>query len=228
MNAKFNVKWKYICLILIFLLIVLLLISALASKQKSMNYWSYNIGNTVLFGKFEQDNNVQNGKENIEWIIIDESDGKVLLLSKNCLYARTSKNNKSGWKASALREWLNNSFYKKTFDNYEKNSIINTSSICYAKELHDRVFILSSEELEKYAHIYHVQETIPTQYVLNNFKDNLNFAAENCETWLRNDNDFGYVEDFDEIYYGGYTCGTSSGEVAGVRPAIWVNAKRLN
>ena len=47
-------------------------------------------------------------------------------------------------------------------------------------------------------------------------------------SWLRNDNDFGYVEDCDEIYYGGYTCGISSGEVAGVRPAIWVDAKRLN
>ena len=37
---------------------------------------------TIFFGKYEQDNNLENGKEPIEWIILETQDGKSLLISK--------------------------------------------------------------------------------------------------------------------------------------------------
>lgn len=37
---------------------------------------------TVTFGRYEQDNNLGNGPEPIEWIVLDSNNGEVLLLSK--------------------------------------------------------------------------------------------------------------------------------------------------
>ena len=37
---------------------------------------------TVKLGKYEQDNNFDNGKEDIEWIVVEKEGGKALLLSK--------------------------------------------------------------------------------------------------------------------------------------------------
>ena len=39
-------------------------------------------GTYVLFGHYEQDGDTSNGPEPIEWIVLDESDGKMLLLSR--------------------------------------------------------------------------------------------------------------------------------------------------
>lgn len=40
------------------------------------------IGDTILFGRYEPDNDLENGKEPIEWWVIDQIDGKALLFSK--------------------------------------------------------------------------------------------------------------------------------------------------
>ncbi len=40
------------------------------------------IGATVIYGSYEQDNNLDNGSEPIEWLVLDVKDGKTLLLSK--------------------------------------------------------------------------------------------------------------------------------------------------
>ena len=46
---------------------------------------SYAVGNTVVFGNYEQDNDTSNGKEPIEWIIISEENDRRLLVSKYIL-----------------------------------------------------------------------------------------------------------------------------------------------
>lgn len=46
------------------------------------------VGDTVRFGSYEQDNDVSNGTEAIEWFVLDKQDGKFLLLSKKALGAK--------------------------------------------------------------------------------------------------------------------------------------------
>ena len=49
------------------------------------------VGNIVAFGRYEQDNDLTNGPEPIEWIVLDVVDGektKALLLSKYGLDAK--------------------------------------------------------------------------------------------------------------------------------------------
>ena len=43
---------------------------------------------TVTFGTYEQDGNTGNGAEPIEWYVLDEKDGKTLLISKYILDAQ--------------------------------------------------------------------------------------------------------------------------------------------
>ena len=51
-------------------------------------------GDTVTFGRFEQDNTPGNGPEPIDWIVLDKVDSKLLLLSSVCL-ARKAYNAES-------------------------------------------------------------------------------------------------------------------------------------
>ena len=47
--------------------------------------FQYRIGDVITFGKYEQDNKTSNGKEDIEWIILDRQGDKVLLISRMAL-----------------------------------------------------------------------------------------------------------------------------------------------
>ena len=46
------------------------------------------IGDIVTFGRYEQDNNLDNGPEEIDWIVLDIQGDKALLLSKYGLDAK--------------------------------------------------------------------------------------------------------------------------------------------
>ncbi len=85
------------------------------------------VGNVVLLGRYEQDGNVENGPEPIEWIVTAISDDKALLLSKYVLAAKTmnsSRGEKQEWKTSELHKWLNEDFYNEAFNNEEKEELL--------------------------------------------------------------------------------------------------------
>jgi len=86
------------------------------------------IGNIVRFGLYEQDNNLDNGPEEIEWIVLDVQQEKSLLLSKYGLDAicyNTEKTNVT-WETCTLRSWLNSEFLKKAFTMQEQSAILST------------------------------------------------------------------------------------------------------
>lgn len=101
-----------------------------------------NVGDTVIFGEFEQDGNLRNGKEPLMWDVIDEDDGSYLLITHNVIDSRrfddglsdkTIKANEDetasfvNWKKSSIREWLNNYFYSTSFNAAERDSILISS-----------------------------------------------------------------------------------------------------
>lgn len=125
------------------------------------------IGKTVRFGSYEQDNNISNGEEEIEWLVLDIQDGQALLLSKyaldaHCYDKRESYGSESvNWEESNLRKWLNNEFHNQAF-NVEENQILVESLVPYDENPYykvdeykqnstfDKIFILSLSEVEKY------------------------------------------------------------------------------
>ena len=120
-------------------------------------------GDTVYFGQYEQRGGEANGPEPIEWDILDESDGHLLLISRYVLEGQpyVDEGYDNTWENSYLRYWLNNEFYNTAFDADQQNRIIlsdivnndNTNPITSASggnDTQDYVYILSVDELLNY------------------------------------------------------------------------------
>ena len=82
---------------------------------------------SIKFGKYEQDNDLNNGKEDIEWIVLNRDGSKLLLLSKYILDKVEYNTNMSAYiqyDESYIRRWLNATFYNAAFDEIEKSAIV--------------------------------------------------------------------------------------------------------
>ena len=105
------------------------------SKEKAENiYFEYckekiknaKVGDYITLGSYEQDNNVDNGKENIEWLLLDIKEGNALLLSKYVLDAAPYDSNieEIMWENCKIRKWLNTTFAESAFSKNEESLII--------------------------------------------------------------------------------------------------------
>lgn len=124
-------------------------------------------GNVVTFGHYEQDGNEDNGKEEIEWIVLDVQDGKSLLLSKYALdaipYNRVQE--EITWENSSIRKWLNNDFLYEAFTARERANIIMSQVDNSAAQgcsewdtiggsnTMDKIFLLSCAESNHYLNV---------------------------------------------------------------------------
>ncbi len=119
-------------------------------------------GDHIFFGHYEQDNDLTNGPEPIEWIVLDVKDGKALLLSKYILDAKpfNEELNDHVWGTSSIRKWLNDEFMNDAFTDDEQAAIIvtkvdnrtfqNENWYNGADDTLDLVFLLSYFEATKY------------------------------------------------------------------------------
>ena len=123
-------------------------------------------GDIIEFGNYEQDNNLENGFEPVEWIALDVLEGKVLLISKYGLdmkqYNETLYDVPWGrvmWESSSIRFWLNGEFYNECFSEFEREKIMKTevvngftkySHIDGGSNTEDNIFLLSIDEAERY------------------------------------------------------------------------------
>ena len=88
------------------------------------------VGSIMTFGNYEQDNDTTNGKEPIEWRVleIDGVNHKMLLLSEYVLDAQPYHNDYTSftWANSSLRTWLNDTFITTAFSATEQAKIQTT------------------------------------------------------------------------------------------------------
>ncbi|MBP0983290.1 MAG: toll/interleukin-1 receptor domain-containing protein [Oscillospiraceae bacterium] len=88
-------------------------------------------GDIITFGSYEQDNNLSNGAEPIEWVVLERNNEYVKVISKDILdsvpFHKYSEDVQ--WKDSYIHEWLNNDFYNTAFSAEEKEQIITTGEI---------------------------------------------------------------------------------------------------
>ncbi len=122
------------------------------------------VGDIVTFGRYEQDNNLKNGPEPIEWIVLDVQDGKALLLSRYGLDEQpyNKKEISITWEDCTLRAWLNEDFVNAAFTHEEWYAILvtdvdNSSSQGYSVwstnggyNTRDEIFLLSYAEANRY------------------------------------------------------------------------------
>ena len=193
------------------------------------------VGDTIAFGRYEQDNDISNKEEPIEWIVLDkEEDGTLLLLSKYVLDVKPYHNINVGvtWGSCSLRDWLydedmeNNpdTFYAQAFDDHENVMVllkdIKTDG---SKDTHDKVFLLSIEEAQGYFSNDEARQCKPTDYAISrNVYVNENTGA--CRWWLRSPGNYGNNAASVLIDGSVYAIGDNvKFDYIGVRPACRVN-----
>ena len=192
------------------------------------------VGDTVSFGRYEQDNNYDNGSESVLWQVLDIQNGKALLLSLYGLdtMAYHWDDTSVTWENSSLRAYLNSNFYNGVFDNSERQSIAQTwiankSSAAYGtfggNDTFDNVFLLSIDEVLYYFPNEGMRKASPTP--LARAHGAYGSADVNCAWWwLRSPgqksdcassiNSIGVLLD----------TGPTVSDVTGMfRPAVWVN-----
>ena len=127
-----------------------------------------------IFGHYEQDGNSGNGAEPIQWIILEETDDSLLLISRYILdyqeFNDTVIANATSWRNSTLRKWLNNDFYKEAFSSSERDRILSTQVQDYKADgvrgdvTKDYVFILSKSQAFTYFTSNRDRATISTAF----------------------------------------------------------------
>lgn len=207
-----------------------------AEEKEAVIPWAENvkIGDTVKFGSYEQDNDLTNGTEAIEWIILDVQDGKAMLLSKYGLDCQVYHKAKSDvtWENCMLRAWLNSAFFDGAFSDVEKNQILFTDAKTEIKSdtasipewsINDLVFIPSLQETNRYLDSTTIK-CEPTEYAI---AQGAWIAKGNIYTiwWLRSSTlsriNPGGVQDDDRSH------SKINEAFTAVRPALWLSLEEL-
>ncbi len=191
-------------------------------------------GDIVTFGSYEQDNNLNNGTEPIEWQVLDIHENKALLISR---YGLEEKKYNEGfisvtWAESTLRKWLNVDFYTNAFNIDEQNHIVLSDNENSGSPTHnaeggvrtaDNIFILSYDEANQYFHTDKERCCFVTEYA----KAEGAFISDSNQTswwWLRTPGANNYLAQTVSIYgwindFGSYV----NAAYNVVRPALWVS-----
>lgn len=195
-------------------------------------------GKEITFGSYEQDGDISNGAEEIEWIVLNREGDRVLLLSKYGLdtipYHEEAKS--ITWEQSTIRSWLNNDFINTAFTPEEQAAILETVvetavdnssregySGWYAasdgNNTQDKIFLLSYREaFEEYFNANALRICTSTSYAKQ--ESAYTNDADACVWWLRSP---GLRTRASSVGSDGSLSGSSVNDNYCVRPALWID-----
>ena len=203
-----------------------------AAEAAAASWAGLEVGDEITWGAYEQDNDLDNGPEPIEWIVLDTDGEYATVVSKYALDKQpyTLAKARCTWETCDLRTWLNDTFYISAFTRGEQAAIPlteivaegNPSSpydISGGNDTLDMVYLLSISEAYRYFDSDEARICKLTDYAAARYS----YASSENATWwwLRNPGNFGsyaaYVFDYGAVSeYGNLTQNT--GET--VRPAM--------
>lgn len=206
------------------------------------------IGDVVLFGEYEQDGNNYDGKEPIEWLVLEKKEEKLLLLSKYGLGCGPYNEEWTftTWENCTLRSRLNGTFLREAFSSEEQSRIADTDvdvdlmetgteGINPGNDTVDKIFVLSVKEVKKYFPSYSKRFCEGTkaywQEIADNYPGFMNETGE-CDWYLRTLGEsspkiLDSIEGSDWV-----ACVNVDGSIGiimtgwrptAIRPALWVN-----
>ena len=137
------------------------LAEAPVTESASAEAPTWDVGDVVTFGRYEQDDDAANGPEPIEWIVLDAVGETRLLLARYglCPLAYEPEHASATWEPCAARVWLNSRFVIDAFTKAEQAKIVetvlrNADNPAFGtdggSETTDKVFLLSIDEVERY------------------------------------------------------------------------------
>ena len=191
-------------------------------------------GECISLGTYEQDNDTSNGKESIEWLVIEKQDNRVLVISKYALDCKPFNESRTAvtWETCTLRRWLNEEFFNAAFST-EEQAIIQTATVSGGEntrynsnagnDTEDRVYILSVSETEQYLVKFGAMQCKATTYTEEQGAY-VKVSDNCCWWWLRSPGNTQYKavrigsggtiefagDDVDYLYNA-------------VRPAMWID-----
>lgn len=216
---------KNLSIILCSVLAVFLLIGIVKPMFKTVT-----VGDYVTFGHYEQDNDLSNGKEEIEWLVLDKKGDELLVISRYGLDCQpfNEESTPADWITCSLRSWLHDEFLNTAFTSDEQESII-LSTYSYGEyDTADKIFLLSEDEVEtlflgESDAVGFVPSTFATPYA----KSKGAYVSDDGYVWwwLRTvAGDYPLaVGDYGAIYSNAEMYGGVNAMNTTVRPVIWVN-----
>ena len=208
--------------------------AAQARRQQAARRAPYEeAGHVVLFGRYEQDGDLENGSEPIAWITLDARDGCAMLLARDVLDCQPF----SGfavvtWEESGLRTWLSRHFLTTAFSDEERAAL--RAAPPDADKLsrfgthdplaQDLVTLLDAASFAAYAGGAQALAAAPTPYAMQNGVVAQDGAAR---WWLRVD---GYAGDDTALVdeHGERQMNVRVDEAGvGVRPVVWADIDAL-
>ena len=208
--------------------------------QKNVDNKEINPGDVITFGHYEQDNNIDNGTEPIEWQVLSVDGDDVFVWSSKVLDNKYYNDQLEDvtWETCSLRKWLNEEFYQTAFSASEQSAIIETRNTTPGDEnvgadggndTDDYVFVLSVEEVNQF---YTVDPKTgcsdlkirPTKYA----HDTANYVTKMyAYYWLRSPRSPRAVKAAGGDYGAIGECGITY-EKYGVRPAMHLSLSSLS
>lgn len=200
------------------------------------------------FGAYEQDNNLSNGKEKIEWRILMQDGSKMLLLSDKALdfqpydedyyiyfddIDRANYKQYTTWEKCTLRKWLNDDFIDAAFSPEEQKKIQTTyvtpgdnPNFAGIYDTHDetmdKVFLLSIDEVEDYLPSSESKKCSATDYAAA--CGAVITGSSRAEWWLRTPGKGFYNASYVTSVYGWVNGdGNDIRNRMSVRPALWID-----
>lgn len=123
-----------------------------ASNAPKILNGSIKAGDRFLMGYYEQDGDLMNGREPVEWTVLDvnkKNDTALVIASEalECLQYHIKASGKVKWGGSTLRLWLNDCFFFDAFNAYERECVetMNVAGVV------DHVTLLDESQVKKYS-----------------------------------------------------------------------------
>ncbi len=167
-------------------------------------------GKYTTFGAYEQDNNLDNGPEPIEWRVLEVKDGRALVVSVYALeympyHGAIAEDKSITWETWDLRAWLNGEFIATAFTEAERERIpvVTVTAdrnphnpLNAGKDTQDQIFLLSLTEVQRYLSSSGARKCKATDYAIAKVEERLGreidigigykpVDRENCAWWLR-------------------------------------------
>ena len=223
--------------------VIITIVTLSSIRKKAFDYTSRDIGETIIFGEYDIDKDGKD-KEEMEWIILDKEDDKILVVSKYAVAEKSYHTNSAeiDWSDCSLRKWLNDDFYNECFSQEDQEKIIKSNLINDDYSVRDPntaefkdggsptedfVFALSKTEAEEYLDILAKNRMkVPLKcYISKEYN-----SPEYGWSWLRgpgtNTKSAAYFADGPKgnVFIGENGKGVGDQTVL-VRPAIWISIK---
>ena len=184
-------------------------------------------GEYVTFGEYYQTSSAS--KSPIEWLVLEKSSDRMLLISRYCLDSQLYHKRLQSitWEDSSLRTWLNSTFLNAAFDTTAQKLILSTTLDNDAGgKTTDKIYLLSENEAEWYFANNYSRIAMPTLYA----KEQGAFTNSEGAVWwwLRSrgsaKNKASGVNGSGRVDTTGDDVNMRNGRsVNGVRPVLWVD-----